>query len=116
MSGTHMYGVVLWINPIGKKAVIWCEDHGKLAFYSSEDQSAMDGMYLDAGDLIQFDMKEESDMRLAHNPQLVRQSQFVGIAQSLSHRGGPVVEKERCDPRSNVIPLKRDLKAHKLAV
>ncbi len=83
MSSTHMYGVVLWTSAADKKAVIWCEDHGNLAFYSGTDQSALGGMRLDEGDLIQFDMNEESDLRQAHNPQLVCQSHSTGIARQL---------------------------------
>ena len=28
-----MFGVVLWADPVDRKAVIWCEDHGDLAYF-----------------------------------------------------------------------------------
>lgn len=29
-----MYGVILWSDEITQKAVIWCEDHGRLAYFN----------------------------------------------------------------------------------
>ena len=31
-----MYGVVLWIDKNAQKAVIWCEDHGNLAYFNPQ--------------------------------------------------------------------------------
>lgn len=115
MSVSNMFGVVLWTDTAEKKAVIWCEDHGNLAFYSGEDHSAVEGVSLDAGDLIQFDMNEESDLRLARNPQLVGQSQYVGIAQRLR----PDVARKVDSPApgaTNVIAMDRFLDRRKVTV
>lgn len=66
-----MLGVVLWSDASDRKAVIWCEDQGDLA-YVSEFTSAMNsGDFFDAGDLVQFDMEMRKSMRLANNPRLV---------------------------------------------
>ena len=66
-----MLGVVLWSDASDRKAVIWCEDQGDLA-YVSEFTSAMNsGDFFDAGDLVQFDMEMHKSMRLANNPRLV---------------------------------------------
>lgn len=67
----RMYGVVLWADASDKKAVIWCEDHGNLAYYSGSEPSAHQGVALDAGDLIQFDIREERDFRRARNLQRI---------------------------------------------
>ena len=29
-----MYGVILWSDQKAQRAVIWCEDHGKLAYFN----------------------------------------------------------------------------------
>ncbi|SDY01326.1 hypothetical protein [Citreimonas salinaria] len=63
----RMYGVVLWADASESKAVIWCEDHGNLAYYSEPEVSFDCGEPLDAGDLIQFDLREESECRRARN-------------------------------------------------
>ena len=55
----QMFGVVLWADASDSKAVIWCEDHGNLAYYTAAEQNVHDGLGLDAGDLIQFDLREE---------------------------------------------------------
>lgn len=86
MSSTSMFGVVLWSDMDERKAVIWCEDHGDLAFYSQgeqSDRSVMDGVSLDAGDLIQFDMRQEHKWRLARNPQRIGQTHCPSVAKTL---------------------------------
>jgi len=78
-----MYGVVLWSDKSDRKAVIWCEDHGDLAFYSGCEDSALDGMALDAGDLVYFDLGDSSAIRIAKDPRLVAEKQFTGLAERL---------------------------------
>lgn len=73
-----MYGVVLWSDTEDQKAVIWCEDHGDLAFYRQPLDSQT--VTLDAGDWIQFDMTTERHLRFAHNPRLVSDGVFSDLA------------------------------------
>lgn len=62
-----MFGVVLWADENDSKAVIWCEDQGDLAYYSQHDGDHHDHVALDAGDLIQFDLCEERNCRMARH-------------------------------------------------
>ncbi|MBN8186160.1 MAG: hypothetical protein ACX93U_02915 [Salipiger thiooxidans] len=78
-----MYGVVLWADHSDHKAVIWCEDHGDLAFYRNEEHTAHGGVSLDAGDLIQFDLTQEENLRRVNNPKRLVQQQYAGLAQNL---------------------------------
>jgi hypothetical protein len=78
----RMYGVVLWADASDNKAVIWCEDHGNLAYYSASEHTAHQGVELDAGDLIQFDLREGLDFRSARNLERVD----VGYAKGLPDR------------------------------
>ena len=82
----RMYGVVLWADASDTKAVIWCEDHGNLAYYSAAEQSIHCGLPLDAGDLIQFDLREDRDVRQASNLERVGTGYAPGLADRL--RGG----------------------------
>lgn len=79
-----MFGVVLWSDRREKKAVIWCEDHGELAFCRQADQTRP--VALDAGDWVQFDMTTESNLRFAHNPRLVAEGIYAGLAEVLGRR------------------------------
>ena len=56
-----MYGVVLWRDQRGDRTLIWCEDHGNLAFFKAKDARTQ---ALRSGDLVRFDMTEESDLRI----------------------------------------------------
>lgn len=84
----RMYGVVLWADAADRKAVIWCEDHGNLAFYSGPEPSAHQGVELDAGDLIQFDIREERDFRRARNLRRVDQGYAPDLPEKLRRTGG----------------------------
>ncbi|MGP6086245.1 hypothetical protein [Antarctobacter jejuensis] len=77
----QMLGVILWADANDRKAVIWCEDHGNLAYYTGSEQNLHDGMNLDAGDLIQFELREDRDMRRARNLRRVD----AGYAPSIVH-------------------------------
>ena len=112
MSQT-MYGVVLWADRKDQKAVIWCEDHGDLALYHDAESNVHDGVSLDEGDLIEFDLKQEENLRLAHNPRRLAQNHYPGLAQALRHADasrntGPMVPEET----GNVIPFRGRIPAY----
>ena len=78
-----MMGVVLWSDESDRKAVIWCEDQGDLAFYNSNcDVLDQDGFF-DAGDLVQFDVEVRASMRRARNPRLVIEQAGRGLPDAL---------------------------------
>ncbi len=76
-----MFGVVLWSDTEDRKAVIWCEDHGDLAFYKNPDTNR--NVSLDAGDWVEFEMTMDRNMRFAHNPRLVAEGVFPELPQTL---------------------------------
>ena len=76
-----MFGVVLWSNSDERKAVIWCEDHGDLAYYRQPENGEQ--MALDAGDWVQFDMTTDRHLRFAHNPRLIAGGGSEGLADAL---------------------------------
>ncbi|MBS0122717.1 hypothetical protein [Thetidibacter halocola] len=101
--GEHMYGVVLWADKSDNKAVIWCEDHGNLAYYYDPECSLHDGGAIDAGDLIQFDLREESECRRARNLRRVSS----GFAPELPTRLKVDQPRHAPQPESTVIPFRR---------
>ena len=103
--GQNMFGVVLWSDSNERKAVIWCEDHGDLAFYKQPENE--DILALDAGDWVQFDLTLERQMRYAHNPRLVSEGSHTGIASALGDSGlvAPVKESHPSRGSAEVIPF-----------
>jgi hypothetical protein len=59
-----MLGVVIWTDAAESKAIIWCEDHGKLAFL---------GQCNHGDDFLKVDLAEYRTMRLAQNPRKIAQ-------------------------------------------
>ncbi len=94
-----MYGVVLWADRQDHKAVIWCEDQGDLALYPDTEGSLHAGVSLDAGDLIQFDLRQDRNLRFARNPQLLAQKHCPELADVLQ-KAKPA--RERAAPRRTV--------------
>jgi len=87
-----MFGVVLWSDTDERKAVIWCEDHGDLAFYKQSEHEEQ--LPLDAGDWVQFDMTMDRHMRYAHNPRLVSEGVYPGLADALGDAGVQTVRTQ----------------------
>ena len=105
INGTFgMFGVVLWSDQKDRKAVIWCEDHGDLAFCSEsvDDQ----GGILDTGDLIQFDVTLDRHMRLAQNPRKISEGAYEGLADTLRMMP-PEPPAKAMDQTAEVIPFDR---------
>jgi hypothetical protein len=89
-----MLGVVLWSDVSDRKAVIWCEDQGDLAFLNASDDLLKADAFFDAGDLVQFDMEINASMRRARNPKLVVEKVGAGLPDAL----------RSCDPGSPETP------------
>ena len=79
-----MIGVVLWSDDSDSKAVIWCEDHGHLAYYCATHSEKNVRVQLESGDLVMFDLTGESDVRRASNPRVVAQEQFPTLVSDLT--------------------------------
>lgn len=96
-TGWNMFGVVLWSDEQEQKAVIWCEDHGDLAFYSNTGDDFRHA--LDAGDWVQFDMTMERHQRFAHNPRLVCEGVYPDLANALCAVSTPSTTQEPVQER-----------------
>ncbi len=111
----RMFGVVLWADASESKAVIWCEDQGNLAYYTAGEQNVHQGVSLDAGDLIQFDVQENADFRRAQNPKRVGAGYAPDLAQDLRRQShAPATHPARCSvaavndtPGDNIVPFPR---------
>ena len=84
-----MYGVVLWADQTDNQAVVWCEDHGDLAYWHDTGSPQHEGPCLDAGDLIQFELMQDRNLRYVRNPERVMQQHFAGLAGAAFGRARP---------------------------
>ena len=58
-----MIGVILWSNPAKEKAVIWCEDHGALAYLQGQENLDFPCEWPEAGDLVELEYETVNDLR-----------------------------------------------------
>ncbi|QYX55439.1 hypothetical protein K1T73_09985 [Roseovarius sp. SCSIO 43702] len=107
-----MYGVVLWSDDARNRAVVWCDDHGDLAFYRRTG-GARAPMPFAAGDLIQFDLKEAAEMRIVSRPRVVERESYPTLTHDLKQAGAAMgALEETCrapegcvEARDNVVSL-----------
>lgn len=78
-----MLGVVLWSDYSDRKAVIWCEDQGDLAYVNGSDDVLNSQDFFDAGDLVQFDMEMHQSTRHASNARLLIEKAGSNLPQAL---------------------------------
>lgn len=92
-----MYGVVLWSDSDRNCAVIWCEDHRNLAYFKNDPRAATTILDFGPGDLVEFEVREENDMRVAVKPNVVAQDHYPGLADELIRAGGDPQSKTGSD-------------------
>lgn len=78
-----MYGVVLWSDQKKNCAVIWCEDHRNLAYFKEDVCPARDKVSFCPGDLVEFEVREEDEMRLALSMSVVAENHYPTLAEDL---------------------------------
>ena len=84
-----MIGVVLWADREDSRAVVWCADQGRLAYYDSASETAGPPPSLDAGDVIRFELRDEAPRRIVANPRLIEEGGFPEIADNLHRAAAP---------------------------
>lgn len=91
------------------RALIWCEDHGSLAFYHSKANKSESSQVIESGDLVRFKLRETDDMRYAEALEVIATEEYPTLARQLQNVGHgcdavrapiPVVE-----PGSNIVPF-----------
>jgi len=103
-----MFGVVLWSDLDHGKAVIWCEDQGKLAYVTGDQADLCQDMELQAGDLVKFSLRMQSKLRFAENLKVVEEKSFADLPDSLrAHAPAKPAPKEPVlDRGAEIIPFR----------
>lgn len=58
-----MDGLVIWAEPDSKKAIIWCQDHGHLAWLEGWPAQRFSTGFPDVGDLLDVEVGDSGGMR-----------------------------------------------------
>lgn len=74
-----MIGVVVWSSAERKKAVIWCEDQGALAYLQGSDMLTVGTAWPVAGDLLELDSETVGDLRYARSVSLLDRRHCVEL-------------------------------------
>jgi len=101
-EGISMIGVILWRSIDDSKAVIWCEDQGNLAFADIAGDQIGAETGFDVGDVVQFDVSVERNIRCAKNVTRLLDNWGSSLADALTRL--PVEPGETSDS-TNVLPF-----------
>lgn len=100
-----MIGVVLWSDNKDRKAVVWCEDQGDLAFLSGRDGALYEDPFFDIGDVLQFDVTLECSFRRASNATLLQQGAGSAAVDQLRTLSAP---EATAPSGAEIIPFRID--------
>jgi hypothetical protein len=85
----NMYGVILWKDPAKGKAIIWCDDHGHLAYLSSPDV-IKDGQGIpNVGALVCIKLRQVGQWRLCTRLECIDERSHPTLLQSLRNAALP---------------------------
>ena len=87
-----MLGVILWSSPASRQAVIWCEDHGPLAYMAGRLAVAVTGAWPGEGSLVQVETMTDGGLRRVIRLSAVGRE--ISLAPRLLRNGGEA-EPER---------------------
>ena len=101
-----MIGIILWSDATDRKAVIWCEDQGDLAYFSDPDLTLSRDTFFDVGDVVEFEAKTVRNMRLALNPRWVKQNAGTTLSDGL--RAVTKMQDHVVSTSAKVIPFRAE--------
>lgn len=99
-----MFGVVLWSNDTSRKAVIWCEDQGDLAYMDLADAMSDAKKAIGPGDLLRIELHNDPEVRRVRHARLIETDHAPDLARKLNIANAATTTDVRTsDPR--VIPF-----------
>jgi len=68
----NMMGVVIYISKDRQRAILWCEDHGPLAYVRREKALLDQELAIAIGDCVNFVARTDGDFRIGRKLELAR--------------------------------------------
>ncbi|MEX0370647.1 MAG: hypothetical protein AB3N09_08455 [Tateyamaria sp.] len=101
-----MIGVILWSDPTARKAVIWCEDQGDLAYLSPSASPDLPDTFFDVGDMVEFDGRTERNMRKVERVRRLDQNWGNALAQGLGSLNAAQKSGVAVSDSAEIIPFR----------
>ena len=99
-----MIGVILWNDTATSRAVIWCEDHGGLAYVSGSDNEAEEFQPKRVGDVVTFDLQLDGSVRRALNVSVIKETWGKSLAGQLKSMATGMTTTPQ--PERKIIPFR----------
>ena len=82
----NMMGVVIYISKDRQRAIIWCEDHGPLAYVRGEKSLFRGEAEVAVGDCVRFMARTDGDFRIGTALEPIMLPPVSGLANALKAR------------------------------
>lgn len=99
-----MYGAVLWSDQCTNRALIWCEDHGNLAFFDGAPDDVCAAF--EEGDLVTFKVRDGRGMRLAFEVEMVAADEYPSLAEGLRGISSDHSAQSLETPERKILPFR----------
>lgn len=109
-SAQQTTGVVIWSDAARKLAVIWCTDHGRLAYLTGPDDLRDAADWPIDGDLVGFQLLEPAGLRRCAGLHVIARNWHPELAEALrmASESGALEADERDETAPNTaLPLPR---------
>lgn len=83
-----MIGVIVWSSAVKRKAVIWCEDQGPLAYLHGLDNVLGGDEWPATGAMVALESEVRNELRHAFNVRVLDESQMSELPGMLREVGG----------------------------
>lgn len=84
-----MRGVIIWHCQNTRRAVVWCDDSGELAYASDDMAWANPKQPVAIGDYVAFDLRSSVSARSCANLRLIEQAHAPGLVGALNQPQRP---------------------------
>lgn len=86
VNSVSMFGVVIHVSSDRQRAIIWCEDHGPLAYarVGKKLRESQDGIAV--GDCVRFSARTDGDFRIGRDVTPIALPQLSGLPEMLRTR------------------------------
>jgi len=108
--GKQMYGVIIWIEEKSGNALIWCDDHGQLAYFVAAE-CTLGPTDFSVGDLVKFVEGYKGRVRRAYDVVVANPAQYTTLKNDMLHHARSKSDQTHVSPKfaktadRNIVPF-----------
>lgn len=102
-KSVSMFGVIIHISADRNRAIIWCEDHGPLAYVRADKALRDDGAALEVGDCVRFSARTDGEFRVGRALQSISLPPVAALPDLLRSQGSTQPSRPEAVSIGNIV-------------